>query len=158
MAGGATNLGDEDDGGAMISDINVTPLVDITLVLLIIFMVTARLIVNRAIPVKTPKAASGETVKTTLAIGLDAKGQTYLNGQPVSDRAKIASYVAEVAKSNPDIQAMVTADKGIEYGQVVELLDLVKQSGVSNVAMTVEHTAPRPPPTPSPAPPEGVPQ
>ena len=67
MAGGASGYGNDDDSGRMIVDINVTPLVDITLVLLIIFMVTASYIVSPAIKVDLPKAASGtEQTKTTL--------------------------------------------------------------------------------------------
>src|SRR5215510_7032094 len=81
MAGGAGGYGSDDDSGRMIVDINVTPLVDITLVLLIIFMVTASLIVNPGIKVDLPKAASGtEQTKSTLALTLSKEGVLFLNG------------------------------------------------------------------------------
>jgi biopolymer transport protein TolR len=81
MAGGAGAF-DDDDSGRMITDINVTPLVDIVLVLLIIFMVTATYIVNPTIKVDLPKAATGtDQTRTTLALTLDRTGALYLNGE-----------------------------------------------------------------------------
>ncbi len=135
---GTTQYEDEDEGGGVIAGINVTPLVDITLVLLIIFMVTARLIVSRAIPVESPKAASGEEVKTTLALTLDKTGKLYLNGEEQTDRAAVADYVGKAVESNPEIQAIITADKHVEHGDVMELIDLVKTAGVKKFALTVE--------------------
>ena len=134
MAGGAY----QDDDGGIISEINVTPLVDITLVLLIIFMVTARFIVNKAITVQVPKAVSGEQVKTTLGLTLDASRVLYLNGEKMDDRQKVADYVAGAARANPEIQAVITADRTVPHGEVIALIDLVKVAGVKNFALTVE--------------------
>jgi biopolymer transport protein ExbD len=138
MAGGAGSMYDDDDGGGgAISEINVTPLVDITLVLLIIFMVTARLIVNRAIPgVETPKAVTGEDVKTTLALTIDKERKLYVNGQP-SDRAALPAYLEKAVAANPEIQAVITADGGVPYADFVTLVDTVRVAGVKKYALTV---------------------
>src|SRR5262252_8893897 len=91
MAGGANN---DDDG--MISGINVTPLVDVTLVLLIIFMVTAKIIVSQGMPMDLPKAASGEALQTVFSIELLIDGRTRIDkdfipsDDAISDRAKAA--------------------------------------------------------------------
>src|SRR6185369_7313762 len=94
---GVGPMQDDDSGGAMIADINVTPLVDITLVLLIIFMVTAPMIVNNpSIKVELPKAATGdETLKSTLALTLQrsAQGYTlYANGE-ATDENKVREMI-----------------------------------------------------------------
>jgi biopolymer transport protein ExbD len=137
MAGGGS-LYEDEDGGGIISDINVTPLVDITLVLLIIFMVTARLIVNRAIPgVDTPKAASGEQVQTTLALTIDSSRALYVNGQKVADSATIAEYLKSAVAKNPEIQAVITADNTVPYGDFVSLIDTVRLAGIKKYALTV---------------------
>jgi len=95
MAGGGADGGyqsSDEDGGQMISGINVTPLVDITLVLLIIFMVTTTYIVNPSIKVDLPKAASGtDQTKTTLGLTLMKDGALYLNGERTSDAAVVPS-------------------------------------------------------------------
>jgi biopolymer transport protein ExbD len=137
VAGGASYQDDEDSGG-IISEINVTPLVDITLVLLIIFMVTARLIVQKAINVKMPKAVSGEQVKTTLGLTIDQDHILYLNGEKMADRAAVSDYVGNAARANPEIQAVITADTTVPHGEVIGLIDLVKLAGVKNFALTVE--------------------
>ena len=141
MAGGGSGgsvYSDDDDGGGIISDINVTPLVDITLVLLIIFMVTARLIMNRAIPgVEAPKAASGEEVRTTLALTIDQHRALFVNGQAVPDEQAMGAALRHAVAQNPDVQAVITADNAIPYGDFVSLIDLVRLSGIKKYALTV---------------------
>jgi biopolymer transport protein TolR len=129
---------DDDEGTGIISDINVTPLVDITLVLLIIFMVTARLILNRAIPgVEAPKAASGEEVRTTLALTIDHERALFVNGQKVADQGEMRDALRRAVVQNPDVQAVITADNTIPYGDFVALIDLVRLSGIKKYALTV---------------------
>ncbi|HVZ75579.1 MAG TPA: biopolymer transporter ExbD [Polyangia bacterium] len=136
MAGGA-NFND-DDGGGMIVGINVTPLVDITLVLLIIFMVTASYIVSPAIKVDLPKAASGsDQTKTTLAVTIAKDGQVYLNGERSSD-AGIVAYINGELPKNPELQAIIAADKAVSHGDVIHVIDLVKRSGVHKFALNVD--------------------
>lgn len=140
MPGAPQNFGSgEDDlGSQTISGINVTPLVDITLVLLIIFMVTATVIVNSGIKVELPKAASGsEQTRTTLALTLDKTGSLYLNGQKSNDQA-VARQIAETLPGNPELQAVIAADRVVPHGDVVHLIDLVKRAGVHRFAINVD--------------------
>ena len=136
MAGGASFGGD--DEGRMIVDINVTPLVDITLVLLIIFMVTASYIVSPAIKVDLPKAASGsDQTKTTLAITIAKDGALYLNGERSSDSG-VVSYIGTELPKNPELQAIIAADKVVSHGDVIHVIDLVKRSGVHKFAISTD--------------------
>jgi biopolymer transport protein ExbD len=138
MAGGGSVYSDDDEGAGIISEINVTPLVDITLVLLIIFMVTARLIMNRAIPgVEAPKAASGEEVRTTLALTIDQHRALFIDGQKVDGERAMGDALRHAVAQNPDVQAVITADNAIPYGDFVALIDLVRLSGIKKYALTV---------------------
>jgi biopolymer transport protein ExbD len=144
-ATGGTGYEDDEAGGGMITDINVTPLVDITLVLLIIFMVTAPMIVNNpSIKVELPKAATGdETLKSTLALTLqrDPAGGyiIYANGEK-SDEPGVKKMIPDMLSKNKDLQAIIAADKGIAYGDVVHVVDLVKSLGVHKFALNIDAT------------------
>jgi len=142
MAGGAANDFDGDDAGSqMISGINVTPLVDITLVLLIIFMVTATYIASGAIKIDLPKAASsGEQTKSTLALSLTKEGALYLNGEKTTDAA-VTKFIGETLPRTPDLQAIIAADKVVSHGDVVHVIDLVKRAGVRRFAINVDPAA-----------------
>ncbi len=131
MAGGAR---DDDD---LISDINVTPFVDIVLVLLIIFMVTATYIVSRAIPVDLPKASSGEDITTTLALTLTKTGDLYLDGRKV-DEAAVKRAIASAQRGNRETRAVIAADKEVSHGRVVHIIDLVRRQGVSRFAINID--------------------
>jgi biopolymer transport protein ExbD len=140
MAGAASQF-EDDDAGRMITDINVTPLVDITLVLLIIFMVTTSYIVNPSIKVDLPKAVSGsDQVRTTLALTLTKDGQLYLNGEPSSED-RVAKQIATELPRNPDLQAIIAADKVVPHGAVVHIIDFVKRAGVRKFAINVDSAA-----------------
>ena len=137
MAGAASKF-EDDDSGRMITEINVTPLVDITLVLLIIFMVTTTYIVNPSIKVDLPKAMSGtDQTRTTLALTLTKDGQLYLNGD-LSDEAQVAKQIAAELPKNPDLQAIIAADKIVPHGSVVHIIDFVKRAGVRKFAINVD--------------------
>lgn len=135
--------GDDDAESTMISGINVTPLVDITLVLLIIFMVTASVIVNAGIKVELPKAASGsDQAKTTLAVTLQKDGTMYLNGEKANDQA-VVRFIGENLPRTPDLQAVIAADRAVPHGEVVHVIDLVKRAGIRKFAINVDpNTAP----------------
>jgi len=129
---------EDDDGGRMITDINVTPLVDIILVLLIIFMVTTTYIVSPSIKVDLPRAASGsDQARTTLALTLTRDGHLYLNGER-SDESAVVRTIARDLPGNPDLQAVIAADKVVAHGSVVRLIDVVKRAGVRRFAINVE--------------------
>jgi biopolymer transport protein ExbD len=142
MAGGAAYQ-DEDSGGT-IADINVTPLVDIVLVLLIVFMITVPSIVNNpSIKVELPKAASGDdTLKSTLALTLQRVPEgvkLYMNGEP-TDENKVKATVPDLLAKNKDLQTIIAADKGVAYGDVVHIVDLVKTLGVHKFALNIDAT------------------
>ena len=133
MASGAAEY--EDEG---ITGINVTPLVDITLVLLIIFMVTASYIVKETIEVELPRAAhGGETVQKTFALLVTRDGKTFLNGAPVDDAGLVAA-VRDAKSRGEDVQAIVGADKNATHGTVTHLLDVLKGAGVVRFAIQIE--------------------
>ncbi|HEX3694584.1 MAG TPA: biopolymer transporter ExbD [Polyangia bacterium] len=135
---GANPFGGDDEPGRMIVDINVTPLVDITLVLLIIFMVTASYIVSPAIKVDLPKAASGSAeTKSTLSLTLMKDGALYLNGERAND-GLVTKFIADSLPKTPDLQAVIAADKVVPHGDVVHVIDLVKRAGVRRFAINVD--------------------
>ena len=122
----------------LITDINVTPLVDIMLVLLIIFMLTAHLIARQVIEVQLPKAAQSSAVNpTTLAVTLTREGRMFLNGVPSTPDALRATIQASVAK-DPKTQVIVAGDKNVSHGRVVWVLDLVKSLGVTSFAIQID--------------------
>ena len=124
----------------LITDINVTPLVDIMLVLLIIFMLTAHLIARQVIEVQLPKAAQATAVSpTTLAVTLTREGRMFLNGTPASPEVLRAAIQTAVAK-DPKTQVIVAGDKNVSHGRVVWVLDLVKSLGVTSFAIQIDPT------------------
>jgi biopolymer transport protein ExbD len=132
---------DDDDSGRMITDINVTPLVDIVLVLLIIFMVTTTYIVNPTIKIDLPKAATGtEQTRTTLALTLTSDGGVYLNGER-SDEGAVTRFIGTELPKNAELQAIIAADRVVPHGTVVRMIDLVKRAGVRKFAINVESPA-----------------
>jgi biopolymer transport protein ExbD len=130
--------GASSDSEETISAINVTPFVDIVLVLLVILMVTSSQIVKSAMKVDLPKAASGgDAVTTTLNVLITRQGELMLDGQTVGS-AQLAARVKQAARANPKLQAVVAADQGVPYGKVVAVLDLVKGNGVKSFALNVD--------------------
>jgi biopolymer transport protein ExbD len=126
------------DNNEEIADINVVPLVDIILVVLIIFMVTAPMFMKPTINVNLPKAASGDkTAPSKLNIALTADGKINLNGSFVDENAVREKATEEVGK-NPEVQAIISADKDVPHGKVIGLLDVVKTAGVKKFAISIE--------------------
>ena len=126
------------ESGAPMSEINVTPLVDVMLVLLVIFMVASIYIVKDAIEVDLPKAASaGETLDTTLAIVIDREGRLYLNGRPAPNEV-IGRACAEAAAKDPNAQAIIAADQNVKHGDVISVIDLIRTNGLVRFAINVK--------------------
>jgi biopolymer transport protein ExbD len=121
-----------------ITGINVTPLVDITLVLLIIFMVTAKLIVNKdALTVDLPKASTGSEVQDILSIVLAPGDVTQVNGASVAtDEALEAQAKASYSKDK-EVRAVLKADGTVPHARVMRVLDLLRRAGISKVAFGV---------------------
>ncbi len=132
----AAKMGGEDDGP--IVDINITPFVDIILVILIIFMITAPAIINPSINIQLPKAASGEdTTPTQINITISKEGQLALNGKD-SNETDLTVFIEGEVKNNPNAQAIIAADKEASHGMVIQIIDLVKQAGIQKFAISTE--------------------
>lgn len=125
------------DNETPISEINVTPFVDIILVVLIIFMVTTPIIMNPSVQINLPKAASGdETAPSQLNISIEQSGDFYLNGQK-STIEELSAYAKTESEKKPEIQAIISADKDVPHGRVIEVIDAVKASGVLKFAISI---------------------
>lgn len=136
MAGG---FDDDDD---VIASINMVPFIDISLVLLIIFMVTSAYIVRQAIEVELPSAASGgDVAPSTLAIVVEADGSLWLNGEELTQDALSARVREEVA-ADPDVQAIIAGDRTVDYGVVIDVVDVIKLEGIRTFALNIEREAP----------------
>jgi biopolymer transport protein ExbD len=133
MAGGGGFY--QDDDSAMISEINVTPLVDVVLVLLIIFMVTAGVIAERGIPLEKPKTVSGSTVKNTLSIAIDENRELYVDGHKYADPEAAKRAIAVKHQENPEIKAVISADISVPHGEVMQAIDLVTLAGITKFAL-----------------------
>jgi biopolymer transport protein ExbD len=108
-------------------------------------MVTASYIVSPAIRVDLPKAASGtEQQRTSLGLTLTRDGALYLNGAPSNDDA-VLRYIGGELPRNPDLQALISADRAVPHGDVVHLIDVVKRAGVHRFALNVDPGAARSP-------------
>jgi biopolymer transport protein ExbD len=135
MAGGS--LGDDDDD--LITDINVTPLVDVVLVLLIILMVTATAIVSKTLPVELPNAATSESTPSTprtLGITIDEDGDLFLDRDPVS-LSELEAEVRAAHAEDPDVRAILAADGRIRHARVVQIIDLLRRLEVTKFAINV---------------------
>jgi biopolymer transport protein ExbD len=132
----------------IIADINVTPLVDIMLVLLIIFMLTANLIAKQAIEVELPRATQSTALPPpTLAVTLTRGGALYLNGKPATP-AELRDAVRAAVAKDPKTQAIIAGDKSVSHGRVVWVLDVVKSLGVASFAIQIDPASLTPPDQP----------
>lgn len=129
---------DDDSGGTgLYSEINVTPLVDVVLVLLVIFMVTTTYIVAQSISVDLPRAATGENVVTTLAITIDRQGDIYVEDERVEFDV-LRERVRAASAGNEELRAVIAADRTVEHGMFVRVVDVIRQAGVAKFAINVE--------------------
>ncbi len=139
-AGFAT--GDHEEEEEILSSINITPLVDIFLVLLIIFMITSAVVDQREIKVSLPKAAhAGDQAPKASGLVLDSVGAMYLDGQP-SDSAAVTDALRREVAADSAYQVLIAADENLPYRTVVKAIDLVRGSGISKYALKVVRPAP----------------
>jgi len=134
MAGSA-NDNDED----VISGINVTPLVDVVLVLLIILMVTAQYAAEKdAIPMDLPKAQTGDNavIPSTLSVSIDKDGQFFLNAEQLS-LEQMRGRVREAYKKDNETRAVIAADGRVSHAEVIRVIDLLRQEKVTKFAINV---------------------
>ncbi len=125
------------DSDEAITQINVVPLVDIMLVLLIIFMLTASFISTPSVPVKVPKALTANpTAPASQALVLNLKGEIFYQNKK-TDKPALAQALREAAALNPNLRLVLSADAQVTHGKVVEILDLARQAGVTQIALGV---------------------
>jgi biopolymer transport protein ExbD len=137
MAGGAQQA---DEG---ITGINVTPLVDITLVLLIIFMVTTKIVLNQTVPLDLPKAATGSSdLQVVFSIVLATDGRAMVDANQIASDDAILPLAREAQAQHPDLRAVIKADAAVTHGRVIHVLDLLKQAHVNKIAFGVTPIAP----------------
>jgi biopolymer transport protein ExbD len=126
------------DDQNLLSGINVTPFVDVALVLLVIFMVTAPIIAKDVLNLKLPKTESGDgKAISNLGVAINKAGVILLNGQPVSEEA-LGVEVKRAIQADPQTQAIISADQETGYGNVVKAIDIIKSNGLSRFAIQVE--------------------
>ena len=138
---GSSVYKDEDDSGA-ITDINITPFVDVVLVLLVVFMVTAKLIVSRGVEIDKPKSATGGEVQSTLRISIqkveNGPPKLYVNGEIVTNDADAIGKIKTIAATLAKPKAIIAGDRKVVYDGVMHALDLVQQAGVTAIALENE--------------------
>jgi biopolymer transport protein ExbD len=135
----AGNFGGQDD--SFFADINITPLVDVVLVLLVIFMITAPVIYQSAIKVQLPKAKSGDSQeKSPFQFTINKDGELALGDERISDWNTLPDRIRKLGagKDLAEEVAMISADQASSHGQVVKLMDILRQNGLTRFGLTVE--------------------
>jgi len=130
----------ENDDQKIVSQINVTPLVDIMLVLLIIFMLVSTFVAKEAIEVDLPHAATGKEIeRKTLSVLVSQKGDYYLSGKKYETVEDLGTQIKTEKHGNKDIQVVISADRKVQHGKVVDIIDLVRQLEIYDFAINVEY-------------------
>src|SRR5580704_6653731 len=139
-----------------LAEINVTPLVDVMLVLLIIFMVTAPLMTS-GVSVDLPKTSSQplNTDSEPLTVSINAKGAIFLQNEPV-DLTDLVAKLQAIGQNNPDRRIFVRGDKANTYGRIMEVMGTITEGGFTKVALLAEQPAGGPAPAPARAAPAGT--
>ncbi|MDB5893607.1 MAG: biopolymer transporter ExbD [Rhodoferax sp.] len=125
-------------GAAPMSDINMTPLIDVMLVLVVIFILTAPLLAS-SVRLDLPKtdAARADAAPTFVTVVLDKSGQVFLNDRPV-DVASLARQLGEAAARNADTEVQLRADTAVPYGRVVEVIGAAQKAGLGRIGFIAE--------------------
>jgi len=127
--------------GKLASQINVTPLVDVMLVLLIIFMVTAP-IIQQGVEVSIPKvkAAALPGKEQEFVVSITREGETYLNDRKL-ERSELTDKLEAISHTRPDLEVFVRADEQVAYGEVIRTMAAIKAAGIENVGMVTQEPA-----------------
>ena len=131
-------------GPAPMSDINMTPLIDVMLVLLVIFMITAPLM-SSSLKLDLPRAEGGTPNEAPqfISVALDPQGRLFF-GDEALDAAAFALRVTEAARRNPKTEVQLRADKGVAYGRVAEVIGVVQKAGLNRIGFVTEPAATAP--------------
>jgi len=136
----AAGLGGRGGKRGQIVGINVTPMVDVVLVLLVIMMVSAVYIVSQALKVELPKTASSDGAANTPLVVTISKAGSYLFNQKPIEEAALRTEFQKARLANKDANLVITADREALHGDVVHVIDLAKVEGITKFAITVERT------------------
>ena len=120
-----------------ITGINVTPLVDVVLVLLVVLMVTATYLASRSIPVDLPSGKTGEATSAPLTVSLTKTGALYVDGVPSSE-AELREKLVLARRSDPELRAVIAADGAVPHRRVIGIIDLLRQEHVERFAINVD--------------------
>lgn len=132
------NISDENQTDGLMSSINITPFVDVVLVLLVIFMITAPMLVKDILELRLPKTKSGDgQMMQTLGVAINKDGNILLNGQ-LTDEAGLSQTARDTLAKNSQAQAIISADVEAYYGKVVKVIDLLKSAGLEKFAVQIE--------------------
>jgi biopolymer transport protein ExbD/biopolymer transport protein TolR len=120
------------------SEINMTPLIDVMLVLLVIFIISAPLM-GSSLKLDLPKtdAATPQAAPSFIAVAIDGTGQLYL-GEDKLTREQLAQRMTEAGRANPQLEVQLRADQKVAYGQVADLIGLVQQAGITRIGFVTE--------------------
>ncbi len=123
------------------SDINMTPLIDVMLVLLVIFIITAPLM-SSSLRLDLPKtdAARPSDTPAFIAVSVDPQGRLFMADKEL-DAAALAERVAEAARSNPQTEVQLSADQAVPYGRVAELIGIVQKGGLTRIGFVAQNAA-----------------
>lgn len=140
MAGKVPGMGGSGDDMHAISEINVTPFVDVVLVLLVIFMVTAPMLVREQMNVNLPKAQAGEkSAAVALSIIISKEGAVMFGDRPIAlDQIEVA--IKEAIAKDPSAQAVISADQDTKHGDVVHVMDIIKRAGLTKFAIQIQNS------------------
>jgi len=133
VAGSAYQDTDEDAGA--ITEINVTPLVDVMLVLLVIFMVTARLIASRGVEVARPSSKAGGPVGATILVSVDKDGAVYVEGKKYEQNPDAVAALVAKANGDPEAKVIIDGDKTAAYGGVMRAIEIVSEAKITKIAL-----------------------
>jgi len=125
-------------GPQPMSDINVTPLVDVMLVLVVIFIITAPLLAS-TIPLDLPKTDAARPAETPrfVTLAVDRSGQAFLNDRPVQPD-ELARDLAQTARQHPDTEVQLRADQAVPYGKVVEVMGVAQKAGLNRIGFVAD--------------------
>lgn len=118
--------------------INVTPLVDIVLVLLIVFMVTAKLMPSTAVPLDLPRAATAGATQTVFAVSVDPEGHASIDGAPLRSDDELRARASEALQKDSALRTVVQASRRTSHGDVIHVVDELRRAGITKVAFGAE--------------------
>ncbi len=125
------------------SDINMTPLIDVMLVLLVIFIITAPLLTTSLkLDLPNTSAATSSEAPQFITLAIDREGRLYL-GEERLDPAALSLRIQEAARRDPRTEVQLRADERVAYGRVAELIGIVQQAGLSRIGFVTETTEPK---------------